>query len=88
MLGSLNALDACRITFLVVSKRHHVRFFPTRSDQGDQSGNCRPGLVVDSGIVHPVYDDFYIQSHRGLIGTSRSSRYTLLHDENKMTKDQ
>ncbi|KAF8338285.1 Piwi domain-containing protein [Cantharellus anzutake] len=77
-----------KVTFIVVSKRHHVRFFPARSDYGDKTGNCKAGLVVDNGIVHPVYEDFYIQSHKGLAGTSRSSRYVVLHDDNDMTKDE
>ncbi|KAF8338286.1 Piwi domain-containing protein [Cantharellus anzutake] len=77
-----------KVTFIIVTKRHHVRFFPSRSDYGDKTGNCKAGLVVDNGIVHPVYEDFFIQSQKGLAGTSRSSRYVVLHDDNNMTKDE
>jgi eukaryotic translation initiation factor 2C len=36
-----------KITFIVVGKRHHVRFFPNAKD-ADRSGNCPAGTVVDS----------------------------------------
>ena len=31
------------ITFVVVQKRHHTRFFPTDPRYSDRSGNCVPG---------------------------------------------
>ena len=31
------------ITFLVVQKRHHTRFFPTDPRAADRSGNVPPG---------------------------------------------
>ena len=39
----------CTLTFLIVNKRHHIRFFPTSQNDADRSGNVRPGTVVDSG---------------------------------------
>ena len=76
-----------KITFIVVGKRHHIRFFPGEGQPADRNGNCVSGLVVDTEIVHPVHDDFYLQSQKGLIGTSRSGHYTLLHDDNGFTSD-
>lgn len=38
-------------------------------DLADRSGNCKPGLVVDDGIVHSKLMDFYLQSHAGIIGS-------------------
>ncbi|KAF9930836.1 Eukaryotic translation initiation factor 2C [Linnemannia zychae] len=75
------------ITFVVVQKRHHARFFPMRREEGDRVGNCFPGTVVDTGIVHPIEFDFYLQSHAGLQGTSRPTHYHVLHDENHFTSD-
>ncbi|KAF9088048.1 Eukaryotic translation initiation factor 2C [Mortierella sp. GBA35] len=75
------------ITFVVVQKRHHARFFPIRREEGDRNGNCMPGTVVDTGIVHPFEFDFYLQSHAGLQGTSRPTHYHVLHDENRFTSD-
>ncbi|KAF9342402.1 argonaute 1, partial [Mortierella sp. AD094] len=46
------------ITFVVVQKRHHARFFPIRREEGDKIGNCFPGTVVDTNIVHPFEFDF------------------------------
>jgi eukaryotic translation initiation factor 2C len=58
--------------------------FPQQG-QGDRSGNCPAGTVVDSEISHPVEFDFYLQSHAGLLGTSRPSHYNVLYDENNFT---
>ncbi|KAI1316177.1 eukaryotic translation initiation factor 2C, 2 [Mortierella claussenii] len=75
------------ITFVVVQKRHHARFFPTRREEADRIGNCMAGTVVDTGIVHPFEFDFYLQSHAGLQGTSRPTHYHVLYDENRFTAD-
>ncbi|KAF9434815.1 argonaute 1 [Entomortierella beljakovae] len=77
-----------KITFVVVQKRHHARFFPMRREDGDRSGNCKSGLVVDTDIVHPCEFDFYLQSHAGLLGTSRPAHYYVLSDDNKFTADE
>ncbi|KAH7929773.1 Piwi-domain-containing protein [Leucogyrophana mollusca] len=69
------------ITFIVVGKRHHVRFFPKQQNEGDRSGNCPAGFVADQGIGNPVAQDFYLQSHGGLLGTSRPSHYVVLRDD-------
>ncbi|PKY63342.1 hypothetical protein RhiirA4_303286, partial [Rhizophagus irregularis] len=48
--------DACQsleadyrptITFVVIQKGHHTRFFPIEKKNADKSGNCLPGTVVD-----------------------------------------
>ncbi|CAE6485724.1 unnamed protein product [Rhizoctonia solani] len=74
------------ITVVVVGKRHHVRFFPTHGAE-DRSGNCPAGTVVDDVVGHPTEFDFYLQSHGGLLGTSRSSHYNVLFDQNNFTAD-
>ena len=76
---------APKITFVVVGKRHHVRFFPKSERDGDRSGNCPAGTVVDRDVVNPVEFDYYLQSHGGLLGTSRPSHYNVLFDENGFT---
>ncbi|KAF9179239.1 hypothetical protein BGZ50_007129 [Haplosporangium sp. Z 11] len=76
------------ITFVVVQKRHHTRFFPMKREESDRSGNCMAGTLIDTGIVHPFEFDFYLQSHAGLLGTSRPAHYYVLCDENKFTADQ
>jgi len=74
------------ITWVVVQKRHHTRFFPLNK-QADRSGNCLAGTLVESAITHPTEFDFYLQSHPGLQGTSRPTHYHVLHDDNKFTPD-
>ncbi|KAH7914195.1 argonaute-like protein [Hygrophoropsis aurantiaca] len=86
--------DACKelkinpsITIVVVAKRHHVRFFPTNPSDADRSDNCPAGTVVDQVVAHPTEFDFYLQSHGGLLGTSRPAHYNVLYDENKFNAD-
>ncbi|KAI8575439.1 hypothetical protein K450DRAFT_215715 [Umbelopsis ramanniana AG] len=85
---SLDADYKPTITFVVVQKRHHARFFPIDQNDTDRTGNCLPGTVVDTNIVHPFEFDFYLQSHAGLQGTSRPTHYHVLYDDNKFTADQ
>ncbi|KAI1316264.1 hypothetical protein EDD11_010172 [Mortierella claussenii] len=76
------------ITFIVVKKRHHARFFPEgRNADKDRSGNCVPGTVIDTVLTHPSEFCFYLQSHAGIQGTSRSTLYHVVLDENKFTSD-
>ncbi|KAG0012896.1 Eukaryotic translation initiation factor 2C [Podila clonocystis] len=88
--------EACRridpkynppVTFCIVKKRHHARFFPLSPKDADNSGNCVSGTVVDKIITHPTEFDFYLQSHGGLQGTSRPTLYHVIFDENKFTSD-
>jgi len=76
-----------KITVIVVGKRHHVRLFPQNGQDGDRSGNCPAGTVVDREIAHPTEFDFYLQSHGGLLGTSRPAHYSVLYDQNKFSAD-
>ena len=61
--SSLDSLDMLenynpKITFCVVKKRHHARFFPMNPQGADRTGNCLAGTVVDSMITHPTEFDF------------------------------
>jgi eukaryotic translation initiation factor 2C len=75
------------LTFIVVKKRHHIRFFPDQGTPTDRSGNVLPGTVVDNDIVHPTDFDFYMMSHAGIQGTSRPVHYYCLMDEIKFSSD-
>ncbi|PPD75856.1 hypothetical protein GOBAR_DD27218 [Gossypium barbadense] len=76
-----------RVTFVVVQKRHHTRLFPTDRNKTDRSGNILPGTVVDTSICHPTEFDFYLNSHAGIQGTSKATRYHGLFDENGFSAD-
>ncbi|KAF7366306.1 Protein argonaute-2 [Mycena sanguinolenta] len=78
---------APKITLVIVGKRHHVRLFPMDGRDADRSGNCPAGTVVDRDIGHPTEFDFYLQSHAGILGTSRPGHYSVLYDENNLNAD-
>jgi hypothetical protein len=63
------------ITFICVTKRHHVRFFPVDGVDYDRNGNLLPGTVVDTGIVDPYEFDFFLNSHAGLLSTNKAAHY-------------
>ncbi|XP_026685797.1 protein argonaute-3-like [Diaphorina citri] len=79
-----------KVTFLVVQKRHHTRFFPTSPSEGDGSrnNNVRPGTIVDTTITHPTDLDFYLVSHQSIQGTARPTKYYRLWDEYNLTDDE
>ncbi|KAK0611550.1 Piwi domain-containing protein [Immersiella caudata] len=74
-----------KITVIVATKRHHIRFFPER---GDKNGNPLPGTLVEREITHPFQYDFYLCSHVAIQGTARPVHYTVILDENKMKVDE
>ncbi|XP_043502637.1 protein argonaute-2-like [Polistes fuscatus] len=77
------------ITFLVVQKRHHIRFFPaSRSETDDRHCNVRAGTIVDTHITHPTDIDFYLVSHASIQGTARPTKYKCVYNEINMTENQ
>jgi len=78
-----------KITFLVVQKRHHTRFFPTNPrDSEDRNCNVPAGTVVDTEITHPTALDFYLVSHASIQGVARPTKYRKLWDDNDMQEDE
>jgi len=81
-----------RITYVVCQKRHQVRLFGRRDadmDTGKRpTGNLLHGTIVDKGICHPRFADFYLISQPGLKGTSRPTRYVILYDESGFGMDE
>lgn len=75
------------ITYIIVTKRHHARFFSHDPSALDRSGNIAPGTVVDRTVTSADYYDFYLNSHAGIQGTSKPSKYVVLKDENKIPVD-
>lgn len=70
-----------RLTIVIVGKRHHTRFYPTREGDMDRSGNTKPGTVVDRGVTHARAWDFFLQPHTALQGTARPAHYVVVLDE-------
>lgn len=78
-----------RITFVVVKKRHHTRFIPMYSkDAVPPQGNIPPGTVVDTVITHPTEMEYFLNSHVGIQGTSKPTRYHVIHDDSNFTMEQ
>ncbi|XP_031771668.1 protein argonaute-2 isoform X2 [Apis florea] len=77
------------ITFLVVQKRHHVRFFPTDvKNSDDKNFNVQAGTIVDTEITHPTHIDFYLVSHTSIQGTARPTKYRCICNENQMPENE
>ncbi|ORX83400.1 Piwi-domain-containing protein [Basidiobolus meristosporus CBS 931.73] len=77
-----------KVTYIVARKRHHTLFFPTERAFADNSGNCRPGTLVDTTVTHPNEFDFYLQSHAGIQGTSRPCHYYVIYDDYHFTAEE
>lgn len=75
------------ITFVAMLKRHNTRFFPMGRD-GDRTGNCVPGTVIDRLVTLPGMSDFYLFGHGAIQGTSRPTHYCVLHDDANFTPDE
>lgn len=70
-----------RFTVVIVGKRHHTRFYPTKESDADRSGNTKPGTVVDRGVTEARIWDFFLQAHAALQGTARPAHYVVVLDE-------
>lgn len=60
--------EKAKVTFIVVQKRHHTRFFPVQKEFSDQTrfNNIVPGTVVDKNIIHPFQYQFFMASHAAI----------------------
>lgn len=78
-----------KISIIVVGKRHHTRFYPTKEEDTDgKTGNPQPGTVVDRGVTGEKLFDFFLLAHQGLQGTSKPAHYVVLKDDIKLGADQ
>lgn len=69
------------LSILIVGKRHHTRFYPTRDSDADRSSNPQNGTVVDRGVTEARNWDFFLQAHTALQGTARPAHYYVVLDE-------
>ena len=70
-----------KITYIIVDRQHHTRFFPFKSEDMDKLGNLLPGTVVDRMITRASSFEFYLCSHAGIRGTSKPTLYLVMHDD-------
>lgn len=78
-----------KVSIVMVGKRHHTRFYPTKAEDMDaKTGNALPGTVVDRGVTGEKLFDFFLLAHQGLQGTSKPAHYVVLRDEIHLGADQ
>ncbi|GAA6006250.1 hypothetical protein JCM10207_000576 [Rhodosporidiobolus poonsookiae] len=75
-----------KITFIAALKRHHIRAFEELPN--GRIDNIKPGTVFDCGVTDARYGDWYGAAHKGLIGTTKPTRYIPLVDDSRLTADQ
>ncbi|MCJ1311005.1 hypothetical protein MMC25_004675 [Agyrium rufum] len=75
--------EQIKFTIIVVSKRHHIRFWPQGAPAADKNGNPCPGVLVERDVTSPFEYDFYLNSHSAIQGTARPTHYHVLRDEAK-----
>uniref|UniRef100_A0A1I7TI17 Piwi domain-containing protein n=1 Tax=Caenorhabditis tropicalis TaxID=1561998 RepID=A0A1I7TI17_9PELO len=70
------------ITYIVVSKRHHTRFFLKDLSEGhaSQGFNVLPGTLVEDTVTTKDYYDFFINTQVGQLGVAHPTHYYVLHD--------
>lgn len=70
------------LTAVIVTKRHHTRFYVSSDQQGDRwgNGNTHPGTCVDKLVTSPYYQDFFLQSHIGIKGTVKPTHYFVIEN--------
>jgi eukaryotic translation initiation factor 2C len=67
-----------KMTIIIVGKRHHTRFYPTKAaDADERSANTKNGTVVDRGVTEARLWDFFLQAHSSGLGRP-ALRTTLL----------
>ena len=77
-----------KLTLVVVTKRHHARFYPWMvfvNDDPQNDKNLDYGTVVDTQVITPYNWSFYLQSHDSQLGTARSALYVVIWDDCKYT---
>ncbi|XP_058827785.1 protein argonaute-2 [Topomyia yanbarensis] len=78
-----------KITFIVVQKRHHARFFPTPNCPTEgRNNNVMPGTIVDRHITAPNQYQFFLVSHAAVQGVAKPTKYCVLYDDENCNPDQ
>ncbi|XP_058459354.1 protein argonaute-2 [Malaya genurostris] len=78
-----------KITFIVVQKRHHARFFPTANCPTEgRNNNVVPGTIVDRHITAPNQYQFFLVSHAAVQGVAKPTKYCVLYDDENCKPDE
>uniref|UniRef100_A0AC34GR82 Uncharacterized protein n=1 Tax=Panagrolaimus sp. ES5 TaxID=591445 RepID=A0AC34GR82_9BILA len=72
------------LTVIVPQRSNVARVYKTNPNPADKPAkqNIQPGVVIDTGLVHPTLNEFFLNSHTTIQGTARTPKYTILHNDN------
>ncbi|XP_055531383.1 protein argonaute-2 isoform X2 [Wyeomyia smithii] len=88
-IAKINPEYKPNVTFIVVQKRHHARFFPTGGFLTEgKNNNVQPGTIVDRHITAPNQYQFFLVSHAAVQGVAKPTKYCVLYDDEKCDPDQ
>ncbi|CAD6192561.1 unnamed protein product [Caenorhabditis auriculariae] len=77
-----------KVTVVAVSSIHNVRLYQEEfKGKNASETNIWPGSVVDSCIVSPVINEFFLQSHLAFQGTANTPKYALVNDDSGIPMD-
>ena len=85
LMGSTE--DDVKVSIVICQKRHHTRVvYKETSADGTTIINPCPGLVVDAtgganSIASANFNEFYLNSHAAIQGTSKPCKYSLIYDD-------
>ncbi|CAL2042742.1 unnamed protein product [Caenorhabditis brenneri] len=70
------------ITYIVVTKRHHTKFFLKNHEEGHEKHghNILPGTLVEEKVTTNTFYDFFLATQIGQTGIARPTHYYVLHD--------
>jgi len=77
-----------KLSYIIVNKRHHTRFFVQDRTEGDRNSNPLPGTTVDTNVCNPEFYEFYQYGAFALQGSAKPTLYRVLYDECRFTPDQ
>ncbi|EPB72148.1 piwi domain protein [Ancylostoma ceylanicum] len=76
------------LTAVVCSSDHNERIYKSPIvGRNASEQNIPPGTVVDTKIVSPVINEFYLNSHSAIQGTANTPKYSLVFDDSDIPMD-
>lgn len=76
-----------KLTFIVVQKRVNSKFYKEIDALQNKYENLPPGTVIDSGVTHKTFYDYYVVSQHVTQGATTPSHYICLLNENEFSAD-
>ncbi|KAJ1370013.1 eukaryotic translation initiation factor 2c [Parelaphostrongylus tenuis] len=87
-ISSLSLGKEPYITALAVSKDHNERLYKSNiSGKRSTEQNILSGTIVDTTIVSPVINEFYLNAHSAFQGTAKTPKYSLVADNSQISLD-